>query len=172
MTRFRISSALFVALCTFSVVGCGDGDRHAAFKEKNKTNVARVSTCFKLYASRNGQNAPKDQEELTAFLKSPNIKKNIERLGISQDDVDAIFVSERDGKPLKIKWGGKVNPEMAMPVAFETVGVDGIRLVAADVVLEVEDDDEYEDLWNGIYEPEWLTLKKSIGDSGESGVDE
>jgi len=61
-----------------------------------------------------------------------------------------------------------MDPESTPPIAFESVGVDGVRLVAADVVLEVRNDDEYEDLWNGIYEPEWMKIKKGLGDDAEA----
>jgi len=144
--------------------GCGPPDIAAEFREKNKTHVAKVSTCFKIYGSRNGNQGPENQEELVEFLKGERVAKNLERLGVNPEEIDAIFVSERDGKPLKIKWGVKMNPEDPKPIAFETVGVDGIRLVGADVVLEVEDEDEYEDLWNGVYEPEWMKLKRNQGD--------
>jgi hypothetical protein len=41
--------------------------------------------------------------------------------------------------------------EATVPIAFETVGVDGIRLVGADVIVEVDNDEEYEKMWNGDY---------------------
>lgn len=166
--RRRIFNALLIAVFAIPMVGCGGDAGLSEFKERNKTNVAKVATSFKIFASRNQQKAPKDQAELVAFLAEDRVKKNIERLGIDPDEIEAIFVSDRDGQPLKIKWGIEMDPENTLPIAFETVGVDGVRLVAADVVLEVSDDKEYEDLWNGIYEPEWMKLKKGLGKDADA----
>jgi len=156
-------NVMLVAVLIVPMLGCGE-DILSEFKEKNKTHVAKVATSFKVFASRNGQKSPESQAELVAFLKEPRVAKNIERMGIDPNAIEKIFVSDRDGEPLKIKWGITMDPEGTPPIAFETVGVDGVRLVAADVVLEVSDDDEYEDLWNGIYEPQWMKIKKSLGD--------
>lgn len=155
---FRI---LMMLLLVFCFTGCGGDSGLSEFKDRNKLNVAKVSTCFKIFASRNNNKTPESQEQLVAFLKEERVAKNLERLGVKVDELDSIFVSERDGEPLKIRWGAKWDPESSTPVAFETVGVDGVRLVGADVVLEVSDDDEYEELWQGIYEPEWLIKKRS-----------
>jgi len=148
-------------LVACAILGCGRGDVLSEFNEKNKTNVAKVSTCFKIFASRNENRAPKSQEELVAFMTEERVAKNLERLGLNPDTLDSIFVSERDNKPLKIRWGVDWDPEMPTPVAFEVDGADGIRPVGADVVLEVSDEDEYEELWQGNYEPEWLKLKRN-----------
>lgn len=114
MKTFRILVVLIFALLTVSVIGCGRSDGLSAFKEKNKTNVAKVSTCFKIYGSRNGPQAPQDKDELVAFLKTPRVAKNLERLEIDAENLESIFISQRDGQPLKTKWGGNIYPEMAM----------------------------------------------------------
>ena len=155
---------LVLAICLIGgLCGCSGRSGLSEFKDRNKTNVAKVSTCFKIYASRNGE-APESQEQLVAFLSEERVAKNLERLGVDPLGLDEIFISERDGEPLKIRWGTKWNPDLSIPVAFETVGVDGVRLVGADVVIEVSDDSEYEELWQGNYEPEWLKLKRNQKD--------
>ena len=145
-------AACMLLLSCFLVTGCGDAQSAAlqTVKEINKTNVGKVRTCFVIFNSRNGR-APNDQEELVAFLKGGTVDKNLERIEITSDTVDKIFTSERDGEPLKIKWGVKMGDEATVPIAFETVGVDGIRLVGADVIVEVDNDEEYEKMWNGDY---------------------
>lgn len=155
---------LVLAICLVGgLSGCFSRSGLSEFKERNKTNVAKVSTCFKIYASRNGK-SPESQEQLVAFLSEERVAKNLERLGVDPNDLESIFVSDRDGEPLKIRWGVKWDPDMPIPVAFETVGVDGVRLVGADTVVEVSDDSEYEELWQGNYEPEWLKLKRGQKD--------
>lgn len=137
------------------------------FKEKNSTNVAKIATTFQIFASRNGQKAPASEEELKTFLKSGAVDKNLERAGIPVADIDSIFISERDGKPLKVRYDIKMDPDRPTPIAFETVGVDGVRLVAADVVIEVEDDARYNELMEGTYESATERLKKQLGDEPE-----
>lgn len=156
---------MMMLLLALSFSGCGGGGGLSEFKDRNKMNVAKVSTCFKIFASRNNNKTPESEEQLVAFMKEERVAKNLERLGLDVDKLDSIFVSERDGEPLKIRWGAKWDPESSTPVAFEAVGVDGVRLVGADVVLEVSDDDEYEELWQGIYEPEWLKMKRKQQDA-------
>ncbi len=131
------------------------------FREANKTNVAKVRTCYELFATRNDERGPKSQQELVDFLKGGTVDKNLKRLGLSVDEIDDIFVSERDGEPIKVKWGQRVNFDNPQPVAFETTGVDGVRLVAATEILEVETDERYQELWEG------KNFKSSIVDSDD-----
>jgi hypothetical protein len=141
-------------MCGFLFLsGCGDSKSAVLgdLKKLNKYNVAKARACLQIYASRNNQKAPKDKEQLLAFLKAGSVDRNLERIGIDKNNIEEVFISERDGKPLKIKWGGRIDPDKPLPLAFEVEGVDGIRLVAAEVVKEVDNEEEYQKLWNGDY---------------------
>ncbi len=159
---FAISSLLIFSCCL--TLGCSNDPAAsglARIKELNSTNVAKVRTCFIMYESRT-KRWPKNQDELTRVLTSGQgrLDRALERIGVSSESFEEIFVSERDGKPLKIKWGIKMHPERIMPVAFEETGVDGVRLVAADVLLEVDNDEEYNKLWNGEYDAQNAELEE------------
>jgi len=58
---------------------------------------------------------------------------------------------------------------MSTPVAFEVDGADGIRLVGADVVLEVSDEDEYEELWQGNYVTSEMKSSKNVREKIDFG---
>ncbi len=69
-------------------------------------------------------------------------------MGVDRDKMDAIFVSERDGKPFKIKFGavrGFAAPHI--PIVFEAEG-DGRKQVAwTNAQVRDVDDAEYQQLW-------------------------
>ena len=153
-----------VLLLLFVLVGCGD-DRSrgmASLKNLNKTNVMKVRTCFLIYHSR-FFTTPKNKEELLELLQSGSVDKNLQRIGIDPENIEEIFTSERDGEPIKIQWNVKMVKDVLGPVAFESVGVDGVRLVAAGSLLEVDNDQEYEQLWSGELVPEYAQEPEGDG---------
>lgn len=151
--KINTLSKCLCAAILICIAGCSSSAEKAAqdFLELNKTNVAKVRTCFILYAYRNQMEAPKNQEELLEFLESGKVDRNLKRAGINPEAIDQIFVSERDGQPLKIRWGSKLSQSGDSPIAFETTGVGGVRLVAADKIIEAATDEQYDRLWSGKY---------------------
>ncbi|QDT69287.1 hypothetical protein MalM25_22230 [Planctomycetes bacterium MalM25] len=133
-------------------------------KDLNKTSVMKLRACFEMYASRNGRQYPESEEELIAFLTSGEVDANLERIGIDSTAVEDIFTSQRDGQPLKVRYGIRYNPNKPLPIAFETTGVDGVRLVSADVLIEVDNDQDYEKLWKGEYVSRIEKLRKASGE--------
>lgn len=164
--KLGVCGALLTCVAVIASVGCDNNPSLAKLKEINKTNVAKVKTCFVIFDSRKGK-SPESKEELLEFLRGGSVDRNLERIDITQENLEEIFVSERDGKPLKIRWGLKMNPERLMPIAFEEEGIDGVRLVAADVVVEVDNDEEYEKMWNGEYVSENEKLRRSQSEEME-----
>ena len=89
---------------------------------------------------------PKTEEELKEYLKTTSgAKKRLKRLGLTPDQVDDLFISERDNEPFKVRYG--VNGVGDNAVVFESVGVDGKRLVAFVNPVEL-DEKEYQDAWD------------------------
>ena len=138
-------------------VGCGTGDEVADFVAKaNKNNVSKIASSYVLFQMNNGFNGPKDAEELKEFLRDPKFAPNLEMMGIDSADMDAMFVSERDNEPIKVRWEVKGSSlGCTEPIAFEATGVKGTRLVAfaTGVLEEVDDDQTYNDMFEGKYTP-------------------
>lgn len=139
--------ALLIALSIF-FAGCGPGnDISSKMKDGNKENIRRVRNCYSMYLGMHGYKGPKDKEELMNFLKSnERAAVNLERIGITQEQLDTMWVSERDGEEFKVRWG--LNGMDDHAVVFEAKGVDGKRLVCFAQPQELGDDD-YNGYWTG-----------------------
>jgi hypothetical protein len=156
MNKSRSLQAMcFALLSSVLLAGCGSGDPVASSVAKlNKNNTSRAANCYALYQDRNGYKGPKSMEQLKTFLQSPTVTKNLEMMGI--DDIDAVFISERDDEELTMRWNVKGSSRGCYePVAFETTGVDGSRLVgfANGTFEEVDDEQTYNDMLKGKHKP-------------------
>lgn len=142
-TFFTMYFALIAS--TLPLLGCSDrvADGVAAM---NRTKLQQLYNCYKLYSNNHGYQGPIDKEKLTEFLLQDRYKKNLMRMQIDRENLDDLFINDRDGKPFKIRWG--VNGFGDKAVIFEEEGVDGKRFVALQEAREV-DDREYEALWSG-----------------------
>lgn len=124
-------------------------------RNANDTNIKKVLTAYRLYASRFSYTGPKSKDELINFIKTnEKIEKNLERIGLERENIEEIFVSENDGEEFTVRWGKFVNPDEKRakePIVFEKVGKDGVRLVMISnkKILEVTDDAKYEKLLKG-----------------------
>jgi hypothetical protein len=158
MNKTGTSRKFFAGLlCMALLIGCGTGDKVADDVAKaNKNNVSKVASCYNLFLMKNGFKGPKNKEELVKMIMDPSVAGNMEMIGVDTSDVDAIFISERDGEEIKIRWGVKGSSlGTNEPVAFESTGKNGVRLVcfATGVLQEVEDDQTYNDMLAGKYKP-------------------
>ena len=137
------------------LAGCGSGNIIKDTVEKlNKHNISRVANCYHFYQKLNDYDGPKDLEEFKAFLTNPEYQSNLEMMGIDQNNIDAIFVSERDNQEIKIRWGVEGSAMGSYePVAFESVGVEGVRLIGFTngTFDEVEDQETYDEMLHGNY---------------------
>ena len=138
------ASGLVLLCLTSLVIGCGRSEPSVA--DVNNTNIKRLRGAYGMFLIAHGLKGPQSEEELKEFLRTDKgALTKLERMGLAVDDIDAIFVSERDGKPFKVRYGLEGIGDH--PMVFESEGVDGRRLIAFVVPREV-DDAEYEALWN------------------------
>jgi len=143
--RLALTGALLAGL-----VGCGDkvGDQVAAM---NKTNLNRVTNIYEGFQNTKGAGrGPKDEAELVAFIKEYDPAK-LKMMGIDPNDPAKIFVSERDGKPFKVRYGVGGSRGAVAPITFEQEGKDGKRQVGftGGKVEEVANEAEYQALLSG-----------------------
>src|SRR5262245_31487654 len=124
MGRAGLGCAAVAALA--ALAGCGDPVARQV-GEMNKSNIQRVSNLYAAFQNMKSSRGPKDQAELTQFIKAFDPNK-LTMMGVTQD-IDRLFLSERDGKPFRIRYkvgGGRGSVD---PVAFEQDGKDGKRQV-------------------------------------------
>ena len=157
--NFLTGAGLAAVMLIASSIGCGSGDMvGAAVDAANKNNVARVANVYGMFQVRNAKNGymgPKDEAELKEFMRDPANSETIEKMGI--EDVDAVFISERDDEPIKIRWGVQGSSRGCYEaVAFETTGTDSGRLVGScnGTQEEIDDETTYNEMFDGNYKPE------------------
>lgn len=115
------------------------------------TNIKKVHQCYLMYMENNGYKGPKDEAEFKNYLKTdPTAIYLMKRAEITPEGVDDIFISERDGEPFKIRYGLKGVADFA--IVFESVGVEGKRLVALTPPVETEAE-EYDGHFSGKIKP-------------------
>ena len=106
---------LFVVAALAPLGGCSqNSSSHAAVAAANDSNIKRLANLYQSFASRHGWRGPKDEAEFKEFVRGfpPH---RLEMMGVDVDQIDAIFVSERDGQPLIVKyrsrkWIGRRDP--------------------------------------------------------------
>jgi hypothetical protein len=112
------------------LTGCGSSvDPDSAVAAANSNNIQRLTNLYQAYQSENGWLGPADDALLKDFIRGLP-PKTLTRISVDAGNVDAIFVSERDGKPFKLRY--KVVGSMmgsTEPVVFESEGVGGKRMV-------------------------------------------
>lgn len=148
-TPFNIVGCLLLSTVIFSL-GCGGADSKSMIADANDNNVKRLATAYSFFHLKNKFKGPQDETEFKKFI-SEQDPARMELAGIDVNDVDQLFVSERDEMPLKIRYG--MNTRIrgpSLPVVFEETGVDGMRQVGfTNGSMQEVDDTEYEALFAG-----------------------
>jgi hypothetical protein len=135
----RIAAGLGAAALLTALCGCGDNvARDVA--AMNTSNVQRLANIYAAFQNLKGGRGPNDAAELKEFIRQFDPKK-LSMMGIDPNNPDALFTSENDGKPLKVRYkvgGGRGSVD---PVVFEQDGKDGKKRVGytGGKVEEVDD---------------------------------
>jgi hypothetical protein len=146
----RIACAGAAAALLAGVVGCTD-ETARQVGEMNKSNIQRLCNIYEAHQNYKGGKGPKDEAAFKEFIKAYDPNK-LAMMGIDPGNVDGLFVSERDGKPFKIRYNVGGGRGSVAPIVFEAEGKDGKKQVASTggggKVDEV-DDATYQQLWSG-----------------------
>lgn len=149
--KSNLSKLACLMLGLIVLAGCG-GSNLPELADLNNSNIRRVHSVYKMYMKAHDFKGPKNEAELKQHCAEDNTAKVlIERMGLDPTQLDDIFISERDGEPFKIRWGLSGLPDHA--IVFESVGVEGKRMVALSKPRELEAA-EYEGYWTGKTKPE------------------
>ena len=149
----RIVGSAVVTVSLLLAAGCSGGKRMPVVPVQNDTNIKRVASLYTQYQTRNGWAGPKTEAEFKEFIAKVLTPDTLRALNVDPNNVAAVFVSDRDGQPLRIKYGVGGGPGMNHAVVFEQAGRDGTKQVAF-TFGKVEDATEarYKELWDA--EPE------------------
>lgn len=117
--RCAAKAIAFVAvLC--AAAGCGGSDTPAASGE-----FQAIATLYQAYVAEH-RAPPKNEAEFKRFI-SERGAKLLEANGVKS--VDALFISTRDGQPLKVVYAPD-KAKYGRLAVFEQQGADGKRMVA------------------------------------------
>ena len=140
------------------IPGCGDGRAtpEQRIQNANPSNVFRLTNLYNQFSQIRNR-GPKDEKEFRLFIENFGDKR-LDRMGVSLDNLDNLFVSERDSQKFDIAYGERPKREkgvtedpgdldegktlsreerekgpslasLGLPVIFETTGVDGKKNV-------------------------------------------
>lgn len=112
--------------------GCSRATQKARAREES--HLKKLAVLYMQYASQHRGQGPASEAEFKSFIRS---LPEAQRKSLGAQDVDALFVSERDGKPYVILYGvkgmtapGPGGPGSAPVIGYEQIGQGGSRYVA------------------------------------------
>jgi hypothetical protein len=119
--------AVLTAVIVAGAAGCGSSsDVKSIMKAINDSNGKRLANFYAMFQMRSNFTGPADQQALKKFIAGMN-PAELEAMGVKADEVDKLFVSERDGQPFFVRYGVKKPPLLGghQAVIFETEGKGG-----------------------------------------------
>jgi hypothetical protein len=136
------------------IAGCSTDHSVEAIAALNSSNIQKLTNLYSAYqASRYGP-GPKDEAELKRFAKEEMGAYHLGLMHIDPNNLDTLFVSDRDHKPFKVRYGVNGGPGVVNALVFEEEGVGGKKQVGLNggTVMEVGDS-QYEEMWSGKWHP-------------------
>ena len=129
--------------------GCSSSNNVAGVVAKmNDSSIKRAANLFGAAIERSGWRSPKDEAAFREFIQNKMVPQKLKLMGVDPQNIDAVFVSDRDGKPFKFRYGLELWPFAIVPVVFEQQGINGLRQVAySDGRMVEAGDAEYQKLW-------------------------
>lgn len=132
----------------------------ALMQDANKSNIQRLSNLYRLYQAKNNWVGPESVDEFKEFVESMSAHR-LEMYGVDADDIESLFISERDGEEFQFRFKVRGAPMVQSPVVFEQTGKSGNRLVGFTSLppKEVSEESEYEKLLAGKFVSEKLPVQ-------------
>jgi hypothetical protein len=131
------------------MAGCSRNKVAEQVAAMNTSNIMRLANIYSAFQNYKAGKGPKDEAEFKTFIKDFDAEK-LRMMGIDPNNLDAVFTSERDGKPFKVRYkvgGGRGSVDA---VVFEQQGVEGKKQVGfTGLKVEEVDDATYQKLWGG-----------------------
>lgn len=127
LSRGRLLAWAAVLPGLAGLTGCGDPVAQQV-GELNKSNIQRVSNLYAAFHNMKGGRGPKDEAEFSQFIRDFDPDK-LKMMGVKDGDPAKLLVSERDGKPFRIRYNVGGGRGAVVAVAFEQDGKDGKKQV-------------------------------------------
>lgn len=147
----RKSAFPLLLLATVFYSGCSRSPNpDNMFAERFDTKIKQLAVLYTTYQTRNNWTGPADDAEFRNYIDGVS-ETRLGRLGITKNQIDDLFQSERDGQPYRIRWGmtggNGVPPK---PILFEAEGADGKYMVGFTNGTSQEfAQEDYDKLWAG-----------------------
>jgi hypothetical protein len=135
-------------VCLVLAVGCSQ-DRQVAgiVAAKNDSNLKRLANLYQSYQLRHSSQGPKDEAAFKGYIQYDMPAHRLEMMQIDPNNLDALFVSERDGQPFRVRYGVGGGAGWVVAVVFEQQGVGGEKQVGfTDGTVESADENRYRQL--------------------------
>jgi hypothetical protein len=150
VNKQSIVGGLLILGAALFLTGCSGTDPNSMIAEANDMNVKRLATAYSFYHLKNKFKGPKNEADFKKFIAEQDPAR-MELAGIDVNDVDSLFVGERDNLSLKIRYG--LNTRVrgpSLPVVFEDTGVEGLRHVGfTNGSMQEVEAVEYDQLFSG-----------------------
>lgn len=144
----RAVALLPAAVLIAGLTGCSDKTAKEV-AAMNRTNMHRLANLYAAHQNYKGGKGPSSEADFKEFIKKFDAEK-LTMMGVNSAEVDKLFVSERDGKPFKVRYnvgGGRGSVD---PVVFEAEGAEGKKQVGyTGGKVEDVDDATYQQLLAG-----------------------
>ena len=148
----RLAGILVLCLSGLSVlsfIGCGGVSVESSIGKSNATNMQRLGNMYQMFQFKHKFRGPEDEAEFKEFIKSVD-STILEPRGIDPNDLDSLFICERDNEPFQIRYGVATSPRGSTEaVIFENTGNGGPRMVGfLNMVQREVEAEEYNRLLN------------------------
>lgn len=128
--RTHAVAILLVGLATFTGCGPSRPDAASLISSVNNANGKRLANLYAIYQSRHDGGGPKDRKAFESFIRTALRPSELVGTGVDQDNIDPLFVSERDKQAFFIRYGvsspDPSSPGINLAVIFEAEGVNGV----------------------------------------------
>lgn len=132
---------IILAVAAAAVLGCGGPSRPSHFTD---TPIKKFCVLYTKYALTHNMLGPPDEAAFKEYIRQADAEM-VRDIGFDPKNVDALFVSPRDGRPFRVLWKMKAGDPRGGPViVFESVGVAGKRQVGRLFGTRYEELDEAE----------------------------
>jgi hypothetical protein len=152
---FSNIAALNLAAVFLLLPGCSSEDNGASqIAALNTSNIQKLTNLYSAFQVNRYGPGPKNEGEFKRFIKDEMGPYHLGLMQVDPNNIDAVFISERDHKPFKVRYGVNGGPGIVNPVVFEEEGVGGKKQVGINGAKVVEvDDAQYKEMWEGHWHP-------------------